>query len=208
LFIYLVDFERKAEFDNLTETKPFFFLLLILSHIYVLFFLSFFLSCYKRNKIFNLKSLCIYTYINDVYVTREKEKKNITNDLIGRVRNRLKKYNYSTYFFFMQSNNLAGSSLYEDTLNSIHSEKIALTPLNSQLIDEKYLSKLNDETNHDDIVETNLSTINFKQFFRSKHLSIEHRFRSSLWLNLIQRDLIHKQYKFQQAIERYPEDIL
>lgn len=104
-------------------------------------------------------------------------------------------------------------SLYEDTLNSINNEKIVLKPLNSQLIDEKYLSNTNENTNHDEIIENNdnnnnMSTIHFKQFFRTKHLSIEHRFRSSLWLNLIQHDLINKEYKFQQAVERYPEDIL
>ncbi len=96
-------------------------------------------------------------------------------------------------------------SICEDTLNSINSEPIDLKPFNRQLIIEDYLNKLSIDT--DENVSLNSPTINFKQFFRTTHLHVSHPLRSSLWFHLLHRDQIRQQYKFQQAIERYPEDI-
>jgi hypothetical protein len=96
------------------------------------------------------------------------------------------------------------TSICEDTLNLINIEQIDLKPFNQQLINEEYLNKIS--INIDENCE-NLLTTNFKQLFRTKHLNVSHPLRSSLWFNLLHRDQIGKQYKFQQAVERYPEDI-
>lgn len=99
------------------------------------------------------------------------------------------------------------TSICEDTLNLINNEKIDLKPFNRQLITEEFLNKLSLE----DIEENSKdfsTTTNYKQLFRTKHLNVSHPLRSSLWFNILHRDQINKQYKFQQAVERYPEDIL
>ncbi|CAF1202554.1 unnamed protein product [Adineta steineri] len=93
------------------------------------------------------------------------------------------------------------TSICEDTLNSTIFEKTELKPFNKQLINEEYLNKI--PVNFDE----NVSLLNLKQLFRTTHLHIAHPLRSSLWINLLRQDQKYQQYKFQQAIERYPEDI-
>jgi hypothetical protein len=97
------------------------------------------------------------------------------------------------------------TSICEDTLNSINNEQIDLKPFNQQFINEEYLNKIS--INIDENLSSYSSTTNFKQLFRTTHLHVSHSLRSSLWFNLLHRDQIGKQYKFQQPVERYPEDI-
>ena len=94
------------------------------------------------------------------------------------------------------------TSLCEDTENAIRAEQIDVKPFNRSLIDEDFLAQF-PIVNDENLVLSSSST-NFKQFFRTTHLSLSHASRSSLWFNLLH---LNKQYRFPQAIERYSEDI-
>lgn len=100
------------------------------------------------------------------------------------------------------------TSICEDTLNSADVDQNDLRPLNQLLINEEYLNKIpaqnDDQWDHSSLYNP---TTNYKQFFRFSHLNVSHPARSSLWLNLLRQDKTHHQHKFQQAIERYPQDI-
>jgi hypothetical protein len=97
------------------------------------------------------------------------------------------------------------ASICEDTLNSTNTEQTELKPFNRQLINDEYLNKI--PINFDENISLDYSTANLKQVFRSTHLHVADPLRSSLWFNILHQDQNSKQYKFQQAVERYPEDI-
>ena len=100
------------------------------------------------------------------------------------------------------------TSIFDDTLNSTTIESTDLKPFNRALINDKYLDKLSTYIdNNDENISLCYSTTSLKQFFRTKHLHVAHPLRSSLWYNLLHRNKINQEYKFQRAIERYPEDI-
>jgi hypothetical protein len=100
------------------------------------------------------------------------------------------------------------TSICEDAINSTKIEQYDLKPFNKQLINEEYLNRI--PTNSDDNCE-NASVYcpssNLKQLFRISPLSVSHASRASLWFNLLRQDQTRNQHKFQQAVERYPEDI-
>ncbi|CAF4602161.1 unnamed protein product, partial [Rotaria sp. Silwood1] len=100
------------------------------------------------------------------------------------------------------------TSICEDTLNSANIENYELKPFNRQLINEEYLNKIS--INNDENVDLSAlycPTTNYKQLFRLSHLHVAHPSRSSLWFHLLRQDKTRHQHKFQQAVERYPEDI-
>jgi hypothetical protein len=100
------------------------------------------------------------------------------------------------------------TSICADACNSIQTEQYELKPLNRQFLDEDFLNR-HSEANEGNFDNSLLycPTTNFKQLFRCSHLNISHLSRSSLWFNLLHQDHIRHQHKFQQAVERYPEDI-
>jgi hypothetical protein len=100
------------------------------------------------------------------------------------------------------------SSICEDACDSVKIEQYDLKPFNRQFINEEYLNRnlVNNDGNFDNSL-LNCPTTNFKQLFRFSHLNVSHSSRSLLWYNLLRQDHIRHQHKFQQAIERYPEDI-
>ena len=100
------------------------------------------------------------------------------------------------------------TSICEDACNSAQIEHCESKPLNRQYLTEEFLNR------HSEVNEGNFDnsllycpTTNFKQLFRCSHLNISHTSRSSLWFNLLHQDHIRNHHKFQQAVERYPEDI-
>jgi hypothetical protein len=99
-------------------------------------------------------------------------------------------------------------SICEDTFISTNVEQNDLKPFNRYLINEEYLNKLplTNDTNFDNSL-LYCPTTNLKQLFRSSHLNVSHPSRALLWINLLRLDQTHHQHKFQQAVERYPEDI-
>ncbi|CAF4062722.1 unnamed protein product [Rotaria magnacalcarata] len=100
------------------------------------------------------------------------------------------------------------TSICEDAANSVNVLQHDLKPFNRLLLTDDYLNKIS--VNNDDH-STNSSlfcpSANIKQLFRSSHLSASHPSRASLWFNLIRQDKSRHSHKFQQAIDRYPEDI-
>ncbi|CAF0876348.1 unnamed protein product [Adineta ricciae] len=94
------------------------------------------------------------------------------------------------------------TSICEDTQNTVDVERTELKPFNRQLLNEEFLNKFLSIHFEDNVTLTNL-----KQFFRTTHLHIAHPLRSSLWFDILHQEQKYKQYKFQQAVERYPEDI-
>ncbi len=100
------------------------------------------------------------------------------------------------------------ASVCEDACSSVKIEQHELKPFNRQLITEENLNKVSG--NHDEHFDHSLlhcSTTNFKQLFRFSHLNVAHSSRASLWFKLLRHDHLRHQHKFQQAVERYPEDI-
>ncbi|CAF4323513.1 unnamed protein product [Rotaria sp. Silwood2] len=109
---------------------------------------------------------------------------------------------------FMHHTLTALTSICEDAFNSANIGQYDLKPFNRQLINEEYLNKIlmnNDE--HIDNSSLYCPTTNFKQLFRLSHLHVAHPSRTSLWFHLLRQDRTRHQHKFQQAVERYPEDI-
>jgi hypothetical protein len=100
------------------------------------------------------------------------------------------------------------TNICEDAFDSVKIEQYDLKPLNRQLINEEYLNKIsvNTDVNFDNSL-LYCPTTNLKQLFRFSHLNVSHSSRSSLWFNLLHQDHIRHQHKFQQAVERYPDDI-
>jgi len=100
------------------------------------------------------------------------------------------------------------TSICEDACDSAKIEKNDLKPFNRQFLNEEYLNRIspNNDENFDNSL-LSCPTTNFKQLFRFSHLNVSHSSRSSLWFNLLRQDHIRHQHKFQQAVERYPEDI-
>lgn len=99
-------------------------------------------------------------------------------------------------------------SICEDVCDSVKTEQFNLKPFNRQLINEEYLNR--NSNNNDGNFDNSLlycPTTNYKQLFRFSHLNVSHLSRSSLWYNLLRQDHTRHQHKFQQAVERYPEDI-
>jgi hypothetical protein len=96
----------------------------------------------------------------------------------------------------------------EDAHVSANIEQYDLKPFNRQFINEEYLNKLplNNDINFDNSL-LSCSTTNLKQLFRLSHLNVSHPSRASLWFNLLRQDQTRHHHKFQQAVERYPEDI-
>ena len=97
------------------------------------------------------------------------------------------------------------TSICEDACHAIQMEQEEIQPLNRQFLQEDFLNRMSEI--HEGNSFLTPSTTNFKQLFRSSHLNISHLSRSSLWFNLLHQDHIRYQHKFQQAAERYPEDI-
>jgi hypothetical protein len=100
------------------------------------------------------------------------------------------------------------TSICEDACDSATIQQNDLKPFNRQLLNEEYLNR--SSINNDGDFDNSLvycPTTNFKQLFRFSHLNVSHSSRSSLWHNLLRQDHIRHQHKFQQAVERYPEDI-
>ncbi|CAF4030030.1 unnamed protein product, partial [Adineta steineri] len=100
------------------------------------------------------------------------------------------------------------TSIGEDALLSAEVEQDDLKPFNRQFINEEYLNKYSIE--HDENFDKSLlncSTTNLKQLFRLSHLSISHLSRASLWYNLLRQNQTRPQHRFQQIVERYPEDV-
>ena len=100
------------------------------------------------------------------------------------------------------------ASICEDACHSGQMEQYDIKPLNRQFVQEDFYNR--HTQNNDGLSEQSLfenSTVNFKQFFRSSHFDLAHPSRTSLWFNLLHQDHIRNQHKFQQVIERYPEDV-
>lgn len=99
------------------------------------------------------------------------------------------------------------TSICEDVCDSIKIEQNDLKPFNRQLINEEYLN-LNHINTDGNFTNSSLycPTTNLKQLFRFSHLNVSHTLRSSLWYNLLRQDHVRHQHKFQQAVERYPEE--
>lgn len=100
------------------------------------------------------------------------------------------------------------TSICEDAANSVNISQHDLKPFNRQLIHEEYLNKIcnNNEENSNNS-SFYCPSANLKQLFRVSHLSLSHSARSSLWFNIIRQDKTRHPHRFQQAVERYPEDI-
>lgn len=114
----------------------------------------------------------------------------------------------------MLSSVTTASSLCDDVLNSATIRKNDLKPFNRDLISEDYVNRASNNHFDDKQFEFLIITANsfdwsnsFKQFLRFQHPHVSHPSRSSLWYNLLRRDSTRNQHKFQQAVERYPEDI-
>ncbi|UJR37001.1 hypothetical protein I4U23_029709 [Adineta vaga] len=100
------------------------------------------------------------------------------------------------------------TNICEDALLSAKIDQIDLKPFNRQFINEEYLNRTS--TNCDDNIDTSSlfsPTTNYKHFFRISHIHVSHPSRASLWFNLLRQDQANHRHKFQQAVERYPEDI-
>jgi hypothetical protein len=101
------------------------------------------------------------------------------------------------------------TSICEDVCHSVQIKQHDLKPYNRQLLNDDYVNKLsniNDESIHSSSLLFT-STANFKHLFRSSHVHASHVSRASLWYHLLRHDHTHHQHRFQQAVERYPEDI-
>lgn len=100
------------------------------------------------------------------------------------------------------------ASICEDACHSGQMEEYDVRPMNRQFVQEDFYNRvMHSYENLSEQSQFEHSTTNFKQFFRSSHYHIAHPSRTSLWYNLLHQDHIRNQHKFQQAIERYPEDI-
>ena len=100
------------------------------------------------------------------------------------------------------------TSICEDALMSAKIEKHDLKPMNCQLINEEYINKTS--SNGDQNFDTSAlycPTANLKNLFRISHLNVSHPSRASLWFYLLRQDQARSRNKFQQAVERYPEDV-
>ncbi|CAF3441648.1 unnamed protein product [Rotaria socialis] len=100
------------------------------------------------------------------------------------------------------------TSICEDAANSVNISQHDLKPFNQLLLTDDYLNKIsvnNDE--HSNNSALFCPSANIKQLFRLSHLSASHPSRASLWFNLIRQDKSRHSHKFQQAIDRYPDDI-
>ncbi|CAF0949458.1 unnamed protein product [Adineta ricciae] len=100
------------------------------------------------------------------------------------------------------------TSICEDALISAKIEKHDLKPMNCQLINEEYLNRTS--SNCDQTFDTSAlycPTANLKNLFRISHLNVSHPSRASLWFHLLRQDQARNRNKFQQAVERYPEDV-
>ena len=100
------------------------------------------------------------------------------------------------------------ASICEDALDSAKVEQYDLKPLNRQLINEEYFNRIsmNNDKNFDSCL-LDCPTANFKQLFRLSHLNVLDPSRTLLWFNLLRQDKTRHQHRFQQAVERYPEDV-
>ena len=96
------------------------------------------------------------------------------------------------------------ASINEDVANSAQVHPSDLRPYNRQLISEEHFNRIHSDSNDGLTIP---SPNHVKQFFRSSHLHAWHPARASLWYNLLRQDHTRHQYRFQQAVERYPEDI-
>ena len=99
------------------------------------------------------------------------------------------------------------ASITEDVANSADVHPSDLRPYNRQLISEEHFNRNHSDSNDGLTIPSFLSPNHLKQFFRSSHLHAWHPARASLWYNLLRQDQTRHQYRFQQAVERYPEDI-
>ena len=101
------------------------------------------------------------------------------------------------------------TSICEDARHSGQMDEYEVKPLNRQFVQEEFYQRVTEihGGNAGQTAFHSNTTTNFKQLFRSSHLHIAHRSRTSLWFNLLHQDHLRNQYKYQQAIERYPEDI-
>ena len=101
------------------------------------------------------------------------------------------------------------TSICEHTETSFKVEQDDLKPFNWHLISEDYLKKLLSTSNGtiDPSAPGYCPSTNYKQLFRLSHLHASHPSRASLWYHILRQDHTRQQHKFQQAIERYPDDI-
>lgn len=99
------------------------------------------------------------------------------------------------------------SSINEDVSNSADVQLAGLRPYNRQLISEEHFNRIHSDSNDGLTIPPFSSPNQLKNFFRLSHLHASHSARSSLWYNLLRHDQTRHQYRFQQAVERYPEDI-
>mgnify|MGYP006904170799 CR=1 FL=1 len=109
----------------------------------------------------------------------------------------------------MRSNLSTLTNISEDDCQSVRMDRNELKPLNRQLVNEDYINKISKFTNEEPFNDSLLysQTTNFKQLFRYSHLNIFHKYRSLLWYNLMHHNQLRQQHQFQQAIERYPDDV-
>lgn len=98
------------------------------------------------------------------------------------------------------------TSICEDACHSGQMEEYEVKPLNRQFVQEEFYQRMMD-IHGGNTEQSILTTTNVKQLFRSSHLHVIHPSRTSLWYKLLHQDHLRNQHKFQQAIERYPEDI-
>lgn len=100
------------------------------------------------------------------------------------------------------------TNICEDTVQSVKIERCELKPFNRVFINDEYLTRVSSE--YDDSCEHDAPlcpNTNLKYQFRMSHWSVSHPCRASLWYRLLRQEHVHHRHKFQQAVERYPDDI-